>query len=86
MRQRIIQGGYIGVLAVIIGTSVMLFLFVKVYLTPSTAVSELQPTNADGVIHATEYERKRATIDKVNTIADQQKERAEETNSMMDGI
>jgi len=73
-------------MAISLSVSVMLFLFVKVYLTPSTAVSELQPTNADGVIPATEYERKRATIDKVNTIADQQKERAEETNSMMDGI
>lgn len=81
-----IPGKYIGVLTVIVGAVVMLALFVKVYLTPSNPASEVQSTNAHEAVPTTRYERNLKTIDKVNTIADQQKEQADETNSMIDSI
>jgi len=81
-----IPGKYIGILTVIVGTVVMLAIFVKVYLTPSSPASEVQSTNASEVMPATGYERNLKTIDKVNTIADQQKEQAAETNNTIDSI
>lgn len=86
MEQNIIPGKYIGILTVIVGTVVMLALFVKVYLTPSKPASEVQSTNANEVMPTTGYERNLKTIDKVNTVADQQKEKVTEANNLMDSI
>lgn len=73
-----------GVLMVLIGTALLVFLMTKVYLTPSKTTSDLQPNNADGTVPATQVERSRATIDKATDIANQQAEKAAEINRMID--
>ena len=80
------QGGYIGLLGILIGASILVFVMVKVYLTPSKAVSELQPNNADGTVPTTQFERNRATIDKVTDITNKQNEQAAETNRLLDNM
>lgn len=86
MKRTVQQSGYIGLLGLLIGVSVLIFVMVKVYLTPSSTVSELQPNNADGTVPTTQFEQRRATIDKVTDIAKQQSEKAAETNRLIDSV
>lgn len=86
MKQTVKQSGYIGLLGLLIGVSVLIFVMVKVYLTPSKTTSDLQPNNADGTVPTTQVERSRATIDKATDIAKQQAEKAAETNRMINSV
>lgn len=80
------QSGYVGILMVLIGTSVLIFLMTKVYLTPSKTTSDLQSTGANSDTSVTELERRRTAADKAADIAAQQAEAAAETNRMIDSI
>lgn len=71
---------------VLIGTSILVFMMAKVYLTPSNTTSELQPNSADGTTPTTQYQRQRATIDKAADIANQQAEKSAETNLILESI
>lgn len=86
MKRKTNQSGYIGLLSVIIGTALFLSFMVKVYLTPSQTVSEFQPNNADGSVPGSQFERQRATIDKVTDITNKQNEQAAETNRLIDSV
>lgn len=84
MKRATNQSGYVGVLMILIGTALLVFLMTKVYLTPSNTASEFQPNNADGSVPTTQVERSRAAIDKAADIANQQAEKAAEINRMID--
>ncbi len=84
MKRAANQSGYVGVLMVLIGTSILVFIMTKVYLTPNQNTSELQLNNTDGTVPTTQVERSRATIDKATDIANQQAEKAAEINRMID--
>lgn len=86
MKRATNQSGYVGVLMILVGTALLVFLMTKVYLTPNKNTSELQPNNADGTVPTTQVERSRATIDKAADIAKQQSEAAAETNRMINSV
>lgn len=86
MKRATNQSGYVGLLMVLIGTALLIFLMTKVYLTPSKNTPDLQPNNADGTVPTTQFERSRATIDKATDIANQQAKKAAETNRMIDSV
>ncbi len=80
------KSGYIGILAILIGTALMLFLFIKVYFTPSKTTTEFQPTNTQGIAPTTQYERLRTNVDTASNIANEQKRKAEEANRLINSI
>ena len=90
MKRPLTQGGYVGLIAIIIGTAIMLFLFVRIYFTPSknidSAKTELQPENVNKVTPTTEFGRLRPGVNAANDIANEAKKKAEETNLLMDDI
>lgn len=86
MKRATNQSGYVGVLMILVGTALLIFLMTKVYLTPSKTTSDLQPNSADGTVPTTQVERSRATIDKATDIANQQAEKAAEINRMIDSV
>lgn len=80
------QSGYVGILMILIGTALTIFLMMKVYFTPSTAVSEFQPTNESGVIPTTQYERLQTDVDAANAVVEQQNAKNAETNKMINSL
>lgn len=80
------QSGYIGLLAILIGTALALFLFMKMYFAPSQSVTEFQPTNAQGVAPTTQYDRLRSDIDAANAVSNQLNTKALETNKALNNI
>lgn len=86
MKRATNQSGYVGVLMILVGTALLVFLMTKVYLTPNNTASEFQPNNADGTVPVTQVERSRATIDRATDIANQQAEKATEINRMIDSV
>jgi len=86
MKRATNQSGYVGVLMVLIGTAILIFIMTKVYLTPSKTTSDLQSTDANSDIPATELERRRTAVDKAADIAAQQAETVAETNRLIESI
>ena len=86
---RKMQSGYIGLLALLLSAAIMLFLFVKIYFTPthdtSSAAAEFQPNTASGTVPTTGYERMHADVDAANSVANQLKARNEETTRVANG-
>jgi hypothetical protein len=65
------EGGYIGLVALLLGAAIIAILFAKLYLTPqkqNESMSEFQATNASGTIPTTEFGRMRANEDAARAI------------------
>ena len=90
MKRDLFKGGYVGLIAILIGTAIMLLLFVKIYFTPSKNIDSekigSQLENANGVTPTTEFGRLRSGVDAANDIANEAKKKAEETNRLMNDI
>lgn len=86
MRRHVAQSGYIGILLILLGTAGMIFLFMKMYFTPTNTATEFQPVNSNGVVPSTQYERLRSDINVANDIANQQKIKADELNRAMNSV
>ncbi|MDO8604368.1 MAG: hypothetical protein Q7K40_03145 [bacterium] len=67
-----------GILLILLGTVGMIFLFTKIYFTPTT-----QNGTAPS---ATQYERLRSDIGVANDIANEQKLKAEEQTRLLNNI
>ncbi len=73
------QSGYIGILALLVGVSVMIFVFTKVYFT--------EAPNKNSTAHATtQYDSLIGNIDSAKAIADQQNAKALEANKVLNAI
>lgn len=80
------QSGYIGIFLILLGTAGLVFLFMKMYFTPSGATTEFQPTNSQGVAPTTQYDRLRSDIDAANAVSNQMNTKALETNKVLNNI
>ena len=69
MRRRI-EGGYAGLIALMVTALLVALLFVRFYLTPreDAAMAEVQPTSASGTVPSTEIGKMRADIDAANAL------------------
>ena len=90
MKKSLIQGGYVGLVAILIGIGIMLFLFVKIYFSPSKNINSIQTgpqlENTNGVIPTTEDGRLHSGIEAASDTANEAKKKAEKTNRLMDDI
>jgi len=67
------NGGYVGLMLLVLGAGITVLIFTKLYLSPqkqTAAETEFQATNASGTIPATEYGRMRANEDAARAVAD----------------
>ncbi|MFZ2303324.1 MAG: hypothetical protein WAV98_00860 [Minisyncoccia bacterium] len=87
MKRAVKQSGYIGILLILLGTAGMVFLFMKMYFTPSpTTTGELWHPDAPGLAPTTQYDRLRSDIDAANAVSNQLNTKAIETNSVLNGL
>ena len=70
------QSGYVGILALLVGVSVMLFLFVKVYFTPEK----------NGSANTTQYDSLLGDINTAKAVANQQNAKALEANKVLNDL
>lgn len=81
MKQPTNQSGYIGLMLILMGTALTLFLFTKLYFTPST-----NATNGQVATSTTQFERMQTSIDAAKAISNQQNQKASEQNKLMEGF
>ena len=80
------QGGYVGLIAVLVGVAVMAFVFGKVYLTPKEQSAELkaaQPMTANGTVPMTEIEQMHADVDAASATRELLNKQNEATNQII---
>lgn len=80
------QGGYAGMIGLMIGVAIMAFLFAKVYLTPKEQPAELkaaQPLTASGTMPVTEIEQMHADVDAANATRELLNKQNEATNQII---
>lgn len=80
------QSGYIGILLVLLGTAGMVFLFMKMYFTPTPTTGELWHPEGPGSAPTTQYDRLRSDIDAANAVSNQMNTKALETNKVLNII
>ena len=64
----------------------MIFLFTKMYFTPTNTTAEFQSTNTQGAIPTTQYDRLRSNVGDANDIANQQRTKADELNRVINSL
>ena len=74
------HSGYIGILSILIGTAIMLFLFTKMYFTP------VKNTASPTAVPVTQYDNMRAGINAANQISNQQKIKALEADKLLNSV
>lgn len=65
------EGGYAGIIALLLSALIVALIFTKLYLTrnvDSTEMSSLQPATASGTVPSTELERMRADVDAASAL------------------
>lgn len=80
------KSGYIGILMILLGTAGMLFLFMKMYFTPSKGTTEFQPKNAQGVAPTTQYDGLISDINAAKAVSNQMNQKASETNRVLNSL
>lgn len=83
MKMAVRESGYIGILLILLGTAVMVFIFMKMYFTSSGATTELQPKNAQGVTPTTQYDNLISDINVAKAVSNQLNTKALETNKVL---
>ncbi len=73
------KSGYIGILALLVGVSVMIFIYTKVYFTPTPNKNSTAPAT-------TQYDSLIGNIDSAKAIADIQNINALEANKVLNAI
>lgn len=77
------NGGYAGLLLLVLGVGLTVMLFAKLYLSPqkhNEAQTEFQATTASGTIPATEFGRMRANEDAARAMAEKLNEHGRATD------
>lgn len=80
------QSGYIGLLAILIGTALTLFLFMKMYFAQSPIPAGVQPASTRGTSPTTQYDNIISDINAAKTVSNQMNKKAAETNRLMNGV
>lgn len=80
------HSGYIGILLILLGTALTLFLFMKMYFTPTKSTTEFQPTNAQGVAPTTQYDSLLSDINAAKNVSNQMNQKASETNRTLNSL
>ncbi len=68
---------------ILVGTAVTIFIMTKVYFMPSLSMSDGQPTDVNGVVPVTQYDRLRGNVGSANAVVEQQNAKNAETNKML---
>ncbi len=71
---------------ILVGTAVTIFLMTKVYFMPSPSVSEVQSTDANGVVPVTQDDRLRGNVGSANAVVEQQNANNVEANKMLNNL
>jgi hypothetical protein len=77
------NGGYAGLMLIVLGAGIVVLLFTKLYLSPqkqTDAQAEFQATNASGTVPTTEFGRARANEDAARAVAEKLNEQGKATN------
>lgn len=80
MKKTLGKSGYIGILLILLGTTSMLFLFMKMYFTPtkSTSSTSASPT--------TQFDGLLGDINAAKAVSNQMNQKASETNRLMNSV
>ncbi len=88
--QRSYQGGYLGLIALIISVAIIGLLFTRMYLEPgrdkTNPNAEFQPLTASGTVPQTGMEQMHADVDAANAAKIELNKKNAETQAQMDLI
>lgn len=82
MKRATNKSGYIGILLILLGTAGMLFLFMKMYFTPTKSASS---TNV-GVAPTTQFDGLLGDINAAKAVANQQNAKSAELNNVLNSL
>jgi hypothetical protein len=80
------EGGYVGLVVLMVSVTIVALLFARVYLTPHEMSEEekaIQPLSASGTAPSTEIQQMHADVDAANAIREKLNVQNEETNKIM---